>query len=88
MRTFETKKNACPYCGTNLDAASNFGDEAPSPNDVSVCIECGVYLSYDKDLNLHLLSDNDFKSLSTSVKSQLEVYRSVVLKGISRRVTM
>lgn len=53
----------CPYCKHKLDAATEaFGDKdtLPMPGDVSVCIKCGGFLRYTKDMSLRKLEHDEF----------------------------
>lgn len=53
MKTTRTPECKCPHCGHVIDSASYpKGNEAPSPLDYSVCIECGGLCRFDTDLTL------------------------------------
>lgn len=53
MKTSKVPQSWCDTCGLELDAASDmFTERAPSPGDVSICINCGTAYVFDENLNL------------------------------------
>lgn len=55
METYDTRPdNACPACGSRLDAATAVREDArPDPGDVSVCVYCAAILRFDRELYLY-----------------------------------
>jgi len=70
--------NSCPGCGALLDAASNLQDIelAPKPNDISICIYCGIFLQYDNNRGLELIDDE--MKLPDEVLHQLRNIRRTI----------
>ncbi len=69
----------CPCCGATLDAvASVGGDYTPSPDDFSVCIECGAYVKFDKDLRIVELTDEEYVDLPLDERQLLRAVRLAV----------
>ena len=59
MNTFyksvPTRKQNCPVCGLNLNAASNEkNNESPKPGDVSICCKCHSILQFDEAMGLEM----------------------------------
>jgi hypothetical protein len=54
MNTTETPGNVCLKCGYKFEAASGAYDNAitPEEGDISVCLNCGAALVFNKDLSL------------------------------------
>lgn len=75
-------ESGCPSCGKLLDAATGVGnDSGPSPGDFSLCFYCGVFLRFNEDLSLHLMSFTE----RTSFKfNQPELYNA--LSGIRKEI--
>jgi len=46
-------------------------ENEPVPGDVSVCIECGIFLTFTSEV-LALLSESDYESLDTETRFQLQ----------------
>lgn len=50
----------CLECGKPLDAATDvYGDDRPSPGDISLCVYCGNLSAYGDDLKLRPLSEDE-----------------------------
>jgi hypothetical protein len=53
MRDSRVPESPCPGCGKKLDGATDWsGNAAPSPGDVTVCIDCGEISEFEPDLSL------------------------------------
>lgn len=53
VTTTPTPECPCPACGAPVRyATSTHGDHAPSPGDVSVCLECAAVNVFGEDLTL------------------------------------
>jgi hypothetical protein len=63
--THSMPEQHCVCCGSPLDAATEITamQGAPKPGDVSMCINCGEVMEFDKDLKL----------VPATVKSMLEI---------------
>ena len=73
----------CPECGANLDAASGAGhDEAPTPDDVTLCLYCGAWLAFAADLSLRALEPAEIETLPQ------EAFDMLVKAGEARAVVM
>jgi hypothetical protein len=56
----EMPESKCPECGTELNMASSVGTKSkPEPGDMTVCLICGHYMAFDKDLSLRDLTDDE-----------------------------
>lgn len=67
MLTFPVSvpSSLCPTCGNELNAASSTtGTRSPRPGDISVCIHCGAFLSYQPDITLKLLTEEELVEIS------------------------
>jgi len=52
MGTYETD-TVCPHCHTHHDRASSIKDEGePGPGDMSMCIQCGRWATFDQHQGL------------------------------------
>ena len=64
-RITRTPKQPCPACGTLLDSASDMeSDAVPEPNDVSVCLRCGVPLVFNQDMSLRRMTTDEVDELA------------------------
>lgn len=55
----------CPKCQHKLDAATPIGEKeevTPREGDISICINCAAWLSFNKDLSYSLLSEEKLKN--------------------------
>lgn len=64
---------SCPHCGKELNAATNVDGEggSPSEGDISLCIGCGGFLTFNKDLTVRELSYDDVVDLKPEERSEL-----------------
>jgi hypothetical protein len=55
----------CPWCGTQLTAATDPKDEsnAPSPNNAALCLQCGEWCMFTEDLTLRKPTDEEFEMI-------------------------
>lgn len=52
-------KSPCPNCGEVLDAATHpTEDVAPTPGDLTMCIKCGEFFSFDDGLKFRPLDED------------------------------
>ena len=42
----------CPYCELILTASTSMTDKTPSPEDITICLECAQICQFDADMNL------------------------------------
>jgi hypothetical protein len=62
----------CPHCGKCLDhSTSIYTDAMPNAGDLSVCVDCGGFLTYGDDLRLRGLSEREFAELPLETRAQL-----------------
>lgn len=69
---FFTRENTCPTCNYLTDTAvtPDGTPVMPEPGDVSVCIQCGEILQFDRSMKLHKISDaqlNEIQSVDPHV---------------------
>jgi len=77
-------ESVCPYCGTTINAATNFSgspDARPDPGDVTTCMSCGKHSSFDADLKLVPISEEEMASLPP------ELQRALALAAIFSSIT-
>lgn len=66
-------KDSCPACDHFIDAATDaFGEAKPSAGDLSVCMYCGAYLTFNADLTVAELSTDAFVELPLENRIQLK----------------
>ena len=59
---FTVPDSPCPSCGEVMSAACNlFDKEAPSPGDLTICMECLAMLTFDQDRHLRAVTDAEIK---------------------------
>jgi len=63
---------ACPVCRMKLDGATGFGK--PEPDSLTVCVYCGVFLSFTPTMDLRVLADREWTELSRETQDQLTNY--------------
>lgn len=82
----EVVSTACPICQTVLDAAAgNVDDPGPTENDLSVCLYCGGYLVFNKDLTIRALNPSELELLTEEERWVLTHMRAVVKSVNSHR---
>jgi hypothetical protein len=70
--SIRTRNNVCPWCSTQLTAASEMGGDAePSPGDLSVCVECGGLLAFTDQLRLRKATPVDLDDLDPEQRDGL-----------------
>ena len=82
LNSVKIKVNYCPVCSHKLDAATATDNSGvmPSPNDVTICINCTSYLVYDEDLNLHEMSIELLMEIPDDIRLELHRLRKVFKK--------
>ena len=73
---------ACPVCRSLLDGAT--GDGRPKPDDLTVCVYCGVFLSFTASMDLRVLDAHEFAALPAEARDQLTQYLNIT-RGLRRR---
>lgn len=69
----------CPACSHPLDAAGDPGGRgSPDGGDVSVCINCGAFLTFNPDLTLRLVSLFEIGELPDDVRIELQRHRKII----------
>lgn len=78
----ETPVNYCPICGKKLDRAtmvSKTGESAePTPGALTVCIDCGGWLVFRKDLSLRRMDEQDILAMDSETHQILRTVSRVV----------
>ena len=64
---FIVRENACPTCGCVLDAASaaDLSPTMPEAGDISICIQCGEILQFDKHMKLNKISEAELNRIAS-----------------------
>lgn len=84
--TARVDEHACPHCGYVMDAVSRLptkGDLSmapvqPKPGDVSMCVQCTTYLSYERvdgKMEARELTDEEFLELHVDQRATLRIAR-------------
>jgi hypothetical protein len=73
-----TPESRCPYCGHRFDRASSPREPqaAPSPGDLTMCIECGCLMAFDDEMKVRGLTSGELEDLITDEKLQDLVMRT------------
>lgn len=81
LRTSRTNDAArCPACLHKLDGATDpFGDAAPSPGDLTVCLYCSTVSIFQTDLTLRQARKADYKKMPPDIRAQLRVIGGLVV---------
>lgn len=69
----------CPYCQAECDRVRQaFGNEAPEPGDVSICLKCGVPCIFDDKLRLRRPTPEEQKEVyaNEEVQAALEAWHA------------
>jgi len=54
----EVPTSKCPSCDAPLDGATDaYGEETPSPGDISICLYCGHLMAFADDMTTRDLTD-------------------------------
>jgi hypothetical protein len=75
MKTHRLELQLCPWCGYNLDAASNTEpgvEEAPDPGDTSVCFSCAQPLVMSDQGQWQKMSQAELNRLHPKNREQME----------------
>ena len=75
-------KCPCPACGEVQDRAAG-GEGDPEAGDATVCIKCGNWNSFGKDLTLTAMTEEQIESL-TSEEFNLLSKLSRVIAGVNK----
>jgi hypothetical protein len=55
--SWKTPESICLSCGYSLDGATGIDGHSPRAGDISICLYCGHLQTYDADLKLCNLTD-------------------------------
>ena len=83
----------CPVCSTLLDAATDVEEQGnkPKPDDLTICIGCGTFLLFDKNLKLYKPDKTDEELLAELPGQQrllmMQMKAAVFLLGLRRKPT-
>ncbi len=78
-------EDTCPACGTLVTRHSTLDDNkpcAPKPGDLSVCIRCTAFLTFDERLALRLLTTDEFNALDLDTRVMLQRMRKAAWEVI------
>lgn len=56
-------RDECPACGYVMDCVTvaEGEDAIPRPGDISMCLSCGAFLNFDRDLYYQLANEQELK---------------------------
>jgi len=76
-KTFRHEADHCPVCGHILNAATatDAVPQAPEPGDVTICIDCVAFITWDKDMKMRRLSDEERLQIA---RNEPDVYRTLI----------
>jgi hypothetical protein len=70
----------CPTCRTVVNAfTSRTASQGPKEGSFGICVYCGEYLRFGKDLAIERLPDEVFKALPPKHRAILEANRAAYL---------
>ena len=77
------RSNICPCCGFESDAATAPQNESliPKEGDLSLCIKCGGFLQYGKDLILNKIPDSCWDNMDQEMFDILLKARQFILNN-------
>lgn len=64
----------CPKCGYKMDTHTSANDpsETPSPNDISICLNCGTFNKFNEDLKLVEFTQEDLENTDSELRVEIE----------------
>ena len=72
MKTTKFDQGKCPTCLIPLTAVTDpFGQRRPKPHDLTVCLECLTWLTFNDDLTIRRLSQEELDTLPPDAVSTL-----------------
>lgn len=72
MKSFQIGKIHCPKCKVLLDGATNTqGEIGPRGGDLTICVYCSTLLKFDDNIQLVIMSDEEFNKLPENDKKHL-----------------
>ena len=69
------KDDSCPACGYKVDthaAPTDAESRGPIENDISICLSCGAWNKFDKDLNIIPFTEEDKNNASPELIVEME----------------
>jgi hypothetical protein len=78
MKTSEITTCNCPWCGYQVDRST--GDGEPSEGDISICLKCLNLNTYESDLSLRKMNEDEYANLigDKELKTKVEQYREAI----------
>ena len=81
-------KSFCTNCGHLLDSTTGVTEDRDArPGDISVCAYCGQVSSFDKDLRLKKISDEEMAEMKVLAPETWFIIRMTV-EAIRKRVAV
>jgi hypothetical protein len=75
----------CPECKSEVNGATGVDhDDAPKPNDISICFECAAINKFDEELNLKPLSSLELNQIKEDDPASYDIIMEVVNRIKSR----
>lgn len=76
----KTKENHCPGCKNKIDGCTPVDGEnvMPKKDDITVCIYCSMILSFNADLTLKVITDEQIGELPHDVRQDLQKIRRTI----------
>jgi len=78
---YKVKKAQCPTCSHPLDAATPMDDadqRAPESGDLTICVKCATVLTYDDNMDLQSMTDQDIRQLEPSLAHEVLNHQKAV----------
>ncbi len=81
-----TTETSCPKCKTRLDAATSIDTRAqPKPGDVTICIECGLLMTFTPELDLRAMTNEEEEALPERNRLLLRRARATIAEAALRK---
>ena len=78
------KESTCPTCKLKLDATTCVEDvtRSPSPEDVTFCIDCAEFLTFNEDMSLRKVTKADMAKFSDEETKSFQEIREKLIRHI------
>jgi hypothetical protein len=76
----------CPSCDAKIDAATGTDhNELPKEGDISICLYCGKILTFNKDIKVVGISDQQYTELDFDTKREiLRLQKIIIDRSVDR----
>lgn len=79
MKSYATPFDICPVCSYITNRAAAVDDQVPpKPGDYSICFNCTSFVTFDDDMRIVLLTDNEIAQMPFDVVILLNRTRKLI----------